>query len=97
MVATLVKDIPFGLDFWANFKKKSYWRHVNTPIPEQMKYNTQYCDDPTIPHFMWGDSLELKLENKKGSGSNSLHIRNQVTLNYEKMVCLRSHMWIHSL
>ena len=62
-----------------------------------MKYNTRCCDDQTIQNFMWGDSLELKLENKKWSRPYILHVRNQVTLNDEKLVCLRSHIWIQSL
>ena len=36
----------------------------------------------------------MKSENIKGSGSDILHVRNQVTLNDEKLVCLSSHMWI---
>ena len=62
-----------------------------------MNYNTQCFDDTTIQHFMWGDLSELKLENNKGSGSGSLQVRDQVTLIYEKLVCLRSHIWIQSL
>ena len=33
---------------------------------------------------MWGDSLELKLENKKGSGLYGLNVRNQAILNDEE-------------
>ena len=57
-----------------------------------MKYNTQCCKYPTIQNFMWGESSELKLENNKGSGSDGLHVRNQVTLNYEKCVFEESYM-----
>ena len=64
-------------------KRASYRRHRNTPIPYQRKYNTQFCDDQTIQNFLWGDSSELKLENNKGSGSDGLHVRNQVTLDDE--------------
>ena len=46
---------------------------------------------------MWGDSLESKLENNKESGSDGLHVINQGTLNDEKLVYLRSNMWIQSL
>ena len=47
---------------------------------------------------MWGDPSELKSENNsKVSLSDGLHVRNKVTLIYEKLVCLRSHMWIHSV
>ena len=59
-----------------------YWRHDNNIIPEHMKYNTQFWNDTTIQTFMWGDSLELKWENNKGSGSEGLHVKNQVTINY---------------
>ena len=48
--------------------------------------------ETTIQHFMWGDSSDLSPENSKGSGSGSLHVRNQVTLSDEKFVCLRSNM-----
>ena len=78
-------------------KGASYWRHDSTPLFDHMKYNTQCWDDPTIQHVMWVQSSELKSENSKGSGSDSLQVRNQVILNYEKLVCLRSHMWIHSM
>ena len=37
-----------------------------------------------MQHFMWGDSSELNLENNKGSGSDNVQVRNQVTLNDEK-------------
>ena len=41
-VATRVIYIPFVLTFMTNLKKgDSYWVHVNNPIPENMKYNTQ--------------------------------------------------------
>ena len=46
---------------------------------------------------MWGDSSESKLENNKGSGLEGLNVRNKVTLNDEKLVCLMIHMWIQSL
>ena len=61
-----------------------------------MNNNTQLCDDPNTQHFMWGESSELKSENNsEGSGSDGPHVRNKVNLNDEKLVCLRSHMWIH--
>ena len=63
----------------------------------KFKYNTQICDDPTIQHVMWGDSSELKIENNKVLGSDGLHVRNKLTLDDENLVCLRSHIWIHSL
>ena len=42
MVASRVIDISFVLDFMSNLKKggASYWRRGNTPIPENIKYNT---------------------------------------------------------
>ena len=43
---------------------------------------------------MLGDSPKLKSENSKRSGLDSLHVRNQVSLDDEKLVCLRTHMWI---
>ena len=61
-----------------------------------MKYNTQLQDDPTIQHFILGDSPELNSENIKGLGSGGLHIRNQMVLN-DKTVYLRSHMRIQSV
>ena len=42
---------------------------------------------------MWGESSDLRLENNNGSGLDSIHVRNKVTQNYEKLVFLRSHMW----
>ena len=74
-----------------------YWRHGNTPLLEKIKYNTQQGDDPTIQNFMWGESSYLKLENNKGSGLDGLNIRNQVTLNDENLVGLKSHIWIQYL
>ena len=100
MVDTQVTDIPFWVILLGGKELKrraSYWRHGNTPLPEKINYNTQCCDGPTFQHFMWGDSPELKLENNKGSESDDLHVRNQVTLNCEKLVWLMSHMWIQSL
>ena len=41
---------------------------------------------------MWDNSSELNSENRKGSGYGSLKVTNQLTLNNEKIVCLRSHM-----
>ena len=81
MVATHVTDIPFWFAFLENLKKGlilEIWKYSS---PYQINYNTQFCDDPTIQHFMWGYSLEFKLENNKGSGSDGLHVRNQVTFN----------------
>ena len=60
------------------------FRHESNPLSEHINYNIQTFDDPTIQHFMWGDSSELKLENNKGSGSNVLHDRNKVAINGEK-------------
>ena len=97
VVDTQLTYTPFGLAFRVNLKKGSYLRHVNITLPEKMKYNTQCCDDTTIQHFMWGKSPELKLENNKVSVLNGLHVGNQVTLNYKKLVCLRSHIWIQYL
>ena len=53
MVSTQVIDIPFVLALRENLKNRergraSYWRHDNTPLPENTKYSTQYCDDITI-------------------------------------------------
>ena len=63
-VYTWVTYISCMLDFLTNYLKKgwgiTYWRHVNNPIPDKMKYNTQYQDDPTTEHFMWGDPSDLK-------------------------------------
>ena len=45
MMATWVTDISFMLSFLANFKflkVTSYFIHVNTPLPEHMKFNTQF-------------------------------------------------------
>ena len=50
-----------------------------------MNYNTQFCNDPTIQHFMWGDLSALKLENNKVAGSDGIDFRNQLTLNDEKI------------
>ena len=99
MVATQVTYIPFGVSLSGIFFKQrsSYWRLGYIPLPDKRKYNTQSWDDPTIQHFMWGDSSELKLENNKGSVLDGLHVRNQVTINDEKVVFLRSRIWIHSL
>ena len=98
-MATWVTDTPFILVFLEHLKKRTayYWRHGNNPLPEKMKYNTKFCNDSTIQHFMWGESSEFKLENNKVPGSDGLHIRNQVTLNDEKLVCLSNQMWIKSL
>ena len=42
MVATQVTDIYVGLAFQGNLKKiASYWIHLNNPLPEKMKDNTQ--------------------------------------------------------
>ena len=61
MVATQLAYIPFGVDLSVKLKKiDSYWRHVNTALPENTKYNTQFCDDPNKQHFMWGNSSQLK-------------------------------------
>ena len=80
MVDTQLTDIPFGASLYGKLKKASYMRHRNTLILEKRKYNNKLCDDPTIQHFMWGDASE----NNKVSGSDSLHVRNQVTPNDEK-------------
>ena len=61
-----------------------------------MKYNTQLYYEPTVQHFMWGDSSEFNSENSKGSVSGGIHIRNQVTLNDENVGFLGSNMWIQS-
>ena len=45
---------------------------------------------------MWGDSSDLKSENRKGSISSGIHVRNHVTLNND-FLCLRGHTWIHSV
>ena len=44
-----------------------------------------------------GTHKSWSLENSKGSGSDGLHVINQVTLKHKKLVCLRSHEWIQSL
>ena len=44
---------------------------------------------------MWGNSSELKSENRKGSVYGGLHVTTKLTLNDDKCVCLRSHIWIH--
>ena len=46
---------------------------------------------------MWQDLSESKSENSKGLGLDSLHVINKVTLNDEKLVFLRIHMWIQSV
>ena len=48
-----------------------------------MKYKTQYYDDPSKQHFMWGNSSELKLENRKVPVSGGIQVTNKLTLNYE--------------
>ena len=79
------------------FKRASYLRHVNNPLPGKSKYNTQCCDGTTIQNLMWGDSSELTFENNKVSGLDGIHVRNQVNLDDEKLVCLRSRIWIQYL
>ena len=88
---------PLYVRLSGQFKKggDSSWRHWNTTIPNNMNYNTQRYYDPSIQYFMWGDSSELKSGNSKKSGLDGLNVRNKVTLNDEKVVCLRSHMWIN--
>ena len=92
MVATQVTDIPVGLTFLGGGgvkKRASYWRHVNTPLPEKMWHNTQCCDDPTIQPFMWGDPSDLKSENNiKGSILDGLHVRNKVTLQDKRLMMI---------
>ena len=47
-VATRVTYTPFVLAFLEMFLKGDlYWRHCNTPIPDNMKHNTQREDDTT--------------------------------------------------
>ena len=56
MVNSMVKNTPLMLAFLSNFKNgASYWRHENNLLPDHTKYNTQFCNDPSIQHFMWGD------------------------------------------
>ena len=76
------------------FKGASYKSHGNTILHEHMKYNNQHKYDPTIQYFVWGNSSELKSENKKVSGSVSIHVINQVNLDDNNFWRLRSHMWI---
>ena len=74
----------------------SYWRHGNIAIPDNTKYNTQCQDDPSKQHFVQGNSSELKLENRKESVYGVLHVTTQLTLNDDKCVFLRIHIWIKS-
>ena len=57
IVATQVTNNTLGLASRENLEKDKspYWRHSNTPLPEQMKHNTQYCNDPIIQNFIRGD------------------------------------------
>ena len=75
-------------------KGASYWIHGSNPLPYNMKYNTQFWDDPNIQNFIWGESSELKSENSKGEVYGGLYVRNQGTLNDENFGCRRSHIRI---
>ena len=79
-------------------KKKvaSYQRHGSTALPENMNYNNQCQNEPNKQHFVWGNSSELKSENRKGEVYYGLHVTTPFTHNNEKNVCLRSHIWIQS-
>ena len=51
---------PFFVSFYSQLKKGGSsileaWKYL--PPPEQIKYNTQCCDNPTIKNFMWGNSI----------------------------------------
>ena len=50
-----------------------------------------------ISNISWRGVLIRVEVRKKGSGSDGLHVRNQLTLNDKKLICLRSHIWIQSL
>ena len=67
IVATKLTDNPFGNRLYGKLKERraSYWRHGNTPLPGKMKYNTQFCDYPTIQHFMWGGLIRVEVRKQQ--------------------------------
>ena len=60
-----INRYPFGVTLFGKYKKASYGRYGNTPLPEKMKYNTQFCDDPNIQYFMWGDSSGVEVRKQQ--------------------------------
>ena len=85
-MATQVTYIPFGGSLSGKLlKRASYWIHGNTSLPDQMNYNTRFCNDPTIQHFMWGAVKLNHGDSTKVAGSDGIDFRNQLTLNDEKI------------
>ena len=91
---------PLGYPFWKSQERgkkgASYWRHGNTVLPDNKKYNTQLQDDPNKQHFVWGNSSELKSENSKRAVYGDLHVTTKLNLNNENQMCLGIRISIQS-
>ena len=62
-----------------------------------MKYDAQLWGGPNIQYFILNYLLQLRSTSGELVGTGCLNVINQVTINYDTMFWLVSHMQIHSV